>query len=363
MMVQVLILAAALFAVPFLAGGIFGGREKGCEGFLFRWVSGQMALWAGFELICVPLILTGREFGAVMRLFYIYTGAAVGLSAVAGAVRRSRRTQRGGALQTADSIGTADIPSMDAASILLWCLAAAVLALQLVLVCVLAYEEGDDAFYVSISTATEESSTMYYKLPYTGKATMLDMRHGLAPFPVWISFLARISGMKAVTLAQVALPVVLIVMSYGIYFLLGRRLFPKRSRKLPLFMVFLECLVLFGGYSVYSAENFLLVRTAQGKAVLANIVIPFLFLLFYILLESLQEKKAFGARGWFLMACAMTTGCLCSTQGALLTVMLTGVTGICALAVYRRWRMVLPMAACCVVPGGMALLYLLAGGA
>ena len=28
---------------------------------------------------------------------------------------------------------------------------------------------------------------MYQKLPYTGMSTELDVRHGLAPFPIWIA--------------------------------------------------------------------------------------------------------------------------------------------------------------------------------
>lgn len=360
LIVQLVILAVSLFAVPLLAGGIFGGEEKGYDRLLFRWVSGQMALWAGFELICVPLILAGKEFGMAVRLFLVYTAGVVLVSGLIAAVgRRKRGPGRSGTAQAWDS-AAAD-GKRDAVCVLLWCLAAALLALQLVLACVLAYEEGDDAFYISISTATEDFSKMYHKLPYTGKTTMLDMRHGLAPFPIWVSFLARISGMQAVTVAQVALPVVLILMSYSIYFLMGRKLFRGHSRRLALFMLLLECLVMFGGYSVYSAENFLLVRTSQGKAVLANIVIPFMFLLFYIMLERLQEKKASGGRCWLLMACTMTAGCLCSTQGTLLTGMLLGVAGVCTLAVYRRWKLLLPMAACCVIPGGLALVYFLAG--
>ena len=220
-----------------------------------------------------------------------------------------------------------------------------------------AYEEGDDAFYVAISTITENADTMYRKLPYTGGTTGLDARHGLAPFPIWVSFLAKASGIPSVTMAHVVLPMILIIMSYGIYYLLGRHLLGSHKAGLPLFMILVELLILFGGYSVYSAENFLLVRTAQGKAVLANIIIPFLMLLMVLLLEKQEKQERAGVGYWFLLALAMTAGCLCSTLGTLLTCILVGVTGLCAAVCYRRWRVLVPTALCCMIPVLLALLY------
>ena len=46
---------------------------------------------------------------------------------------------------------------------------------------------------------------------------------------------------------------------------------------IPFFMILTELLLLFGGYSVYSVENFVMVRASQGKAILAGIILPFLF--------------------------------------------------------------------------------------
>lgn len=353
MAMQIGILGILLLGVPLLAGGVFADARRSWDGIVFRWVGGQFLLWAGFELICVPLILIEESFTNVVRFFLLYSACTV-LLALWLDLRRRRKTP-------APLRAVADRGRKDFLYIGLWCLAAALLLVQLVLACVLAYEEGDDAFYVSISTVTADADTMYLKHPYNGASTILDMRHALAPFPIWVSFLARLSGMPAVTVAQIVLPVVLIVMSYGIYFVLGRRFFKSGSRKLPLFMALLECLVLFGGYSLYSAENFLLVRTAQGKAVLANIVVPFLFLLFYLLMERLQEDKPVSLRYWLLMACAMVAGCLCSTQGTQLTGMLLGILGCCTAVAYRRWKLLLPMAGCAVIPGGLAVLYFLLG--
>lgn len=62
-------------------------------------------------------------------------------------------------------------------------LAGVLLLVQLVLAVLMVYGDGDDAYYVAISAAAEESGRMYQKIPYTGMHTELDVRHGLAPFP------------------------------------------------------------------------------------------------------------------------------------------------------------------------------------
>lgn len=346
MIVQLLILAALLLLVPAVVGGIAAGVEKHL---FFRWVGGQMILWAGFQVICVPMILAQRDFQDVKFLFSGFMAVMV-LVAVALDIRR--RT---------GLFSRKSLPRMhgekDTAALLLWVCVFALLLLQLVLTCALAYEEGDDAFYVSISTLAEYSGRMYEHLPYTGGGTGLDARHALAPMPIWVAYMAGISGMRTVTTAQVALPVVLIMMSYAIYYLLGRRLFPEGRRKLPLFLLLLQLLVLFGGYSTYSAENFLLVRTAQGKSVMANIVIPFLFFVFLSILEQLQAEDRTDSRAWLMVGVTMIAGCLCSTQGTLLTCMLLGIVGSCMVVCYRRWKLFLPMIGCGMIPACMAFAY------
>lgn len=353
MIFPILKLILLLIILPIIVGGIFSHVDKEGWNLPFRWLSGQMCLWTGFLFICVPIVLqqSDRDFVAVLRGYLLYVLALLFISvgmetkriAKNGTIKREKREYK----------------EKDAIAILLWSYVAVFLVLQLVMAGLLAYEEGDDAFYVAVSTITNSSDTMYEILPYTGGSTGLDARHGLAPFPVWVALVARFSGLHAATVAQIVLPVVLILMAYTVYYMIGRRLFVNSMRRLPLFMLFLEVLILFGGHSLYTAENFLLVRTAQGKAVLAAVVIPFIFLLFFILLENLQQQKGITVFFWVLLAFTFATGCLCSTQGALLTCVLLAAGGLCVVLGYRRWKLLLPMAASCILPAAMAVLYLL----
>ena len=159
-----------------------------------------------------------------------------------------------------------------------WIVFGGLLALQLVCAVVLTYADGDDAFYIPISAATESSGNMYRTIPYTGEATTLDVRHALAPFPVWIAFLSRVSGIHATILAQSILGGVLLVICYLIYDRIAHVLFADNKEGIPVFMLLVSVMILFGNYSFYSAETFLITRASQGKAVLGNLIVPFVVL-------------------------------------------------------------------------------------
>lgn len=344
---QILILMALLVAVPTAVGCIYEKVNIQGSRLLFRWISGQMTLWAGFQVICVPMVLKKASLSTVVALFGVYSGALL-LLALGTCVRRfaegeKRRWNPGWTWKRDMFFGGL--------------IAAGLLLFQLVQAVRLAYGDGDDAYYVAVSTAAESSDKMYATLPYVGLTTETDLRHGLAPFPMWIAVLAKVSGLPVATTAHLILPVMLIAMGYGVFALIGAQLFDDRERPL-LFLIFTEILVMFGGYSLYTVENFMIARSRQGKAALGSLVIPFLFLLLLCLLKGMEEKKKIHRRYYLLLLATMVSGCLCSTLGALLCCMLVGITGAIGFCMYRT-RQNLFLLPCCLPCIGYALLYLL----
>ena len=359
-----------LFVVPTAAGAaMFMGKEKD-KGPIFWWITGQFLLWAVFQLITVPLILLEQPFSTVFSKALNYENppwTVVTLFSVFVLCCLLAFTVRWAVVRKMGSAGkkAGKTPRLspwnnkEPWELVLWGIFWALLLLQLVLAVCMTYGDGDDAFYVAVSTITEESNTMYRKLPYTGGSTCLDSRHGLAPFPVWIAYLARVSRIPAVTVAHVAVPLALIPMTYGIYDLLFRKLWKGAGEKRPLFLVLASLLVIFGDYSAGSVENFMIARSRQGKAALGSIVIPLMIYLFLMILERLQEKQKIEWYWWVLLAAGVLSGCLCSTLGALLLCMFTGIVGVLSAVCYRRLKHLLPMAICCLPAVCYALLYLL----
>lgn len=355
LMVQIGMLAVWMYGLPTAAGGclfsVYGSAKAGWqERLIAGWVSGQMLLWGCFQVICVPFVLLEKEFGLVVKAY----GALVLLIAAAGIFLWIRESKKA-------AFRVEKAKSVDKKTYFWWILFAVLLFFQLAQAVLLAYADGDDAYYVAVSAITEEAQTMYRKLPYTGGSAEVDIRHGLAPFPVWIAFLARISGIKAAAVAHTAMPLMLIPMTYGIFYLLGKKLFQNREKGLPLFMVMTEVLVMFGDYSLYTVEHFMLARSRQGKAALGSIVLPGLMLLMLVLMERLEKKRRINAGFWGLLCCVLLSGCLCSTLGAFLMSFMVAVTGLCAGLVFRNGRILIPMALCCMPCAMYLLLYALNG--
>lgn len=313
----------------------------------FMWTSGYILSWALFQLVTVPLVLlhVSQGFVVVVRLF---AGLSLALAAVGAflLIRSGRKRALRLTLLKQESDRSRQHK-------IYWMIFLILVVLQLVLAVGMTYQDGDDAYYVAISTLTESSNTLYELMPYSMGATGLDMRHGLAPFPVWIAFLARISGLPAVSVAHVAVPLALIPTTYLIFYQIGRQLFEKKKERLPLFLCFTAVLVIFGNYSLYTAENFMLARSRQGKSALGCIVIPMVFLLFFLILDRTEKGQKDQWVLWILLGAAVTAACLCTTLGTMLMCVLLGLTGLCSVMVYRRLGLVVKTALCCVP----ALLY------
>ena len=359
-----LILVILLVPLPLLVGSVFVNVDKSLPRLPFMWISGQVVLWAGFQVLSVPVILTEGSFRTVVLLFSLYTIALVVLATICYLMKRKKGvlpvTEQGGT-EKSEGHYMMFFGHNIAPSGWLWIVFWGLLAFQLFQAVYLSYADGDDSFFVAVSGLVENSNEMYRKDVYTGWPSVLDVRHGMAPFPIWISYLARVSGIKAVSVAHIAMPLILIPMTYALYYLLADKLFVKRKECIPLFLILTQILVLFGDYSYYTVERFMIARSRQGKAALGSIVIPMLFLLLLILLERLQEQQKIGWLYWMLFVGVLLTGCLCSTLGALLVCMLVGISGLCAAFAYRRWWIVIPMGICCMPCVVYAGLYLLLG--
>ncbi len=302
----------------------------------WAFVCGLVCLWSMFQILSIPFILKERPFSQVVILY----GIGI-LLWTAGSLFFFFAEKR------KHSFAIKSKSKFTAKEYWLWGIFFALLLFQLFQAVFLAYADGDDAYYVGVAAVTESSDTMYRMIPYTGETTTLDVRHGLAPFPVWIAFLSRLSGCPVAVTAHIVLPLVLIPISYLIYAFVGNRLI-KEKKWLPVFLILLEVLILWGNYSFYTAETFLLTRSRQGKAAVANIMIPFLFLILFLIGEKVQEKKKAGMVLWFLLAAGITASCLCTTLGSFFSCFLVGLSGICMAVCYKNYKILIPLVLCCI---------------
>lgn len=339
---QILLLLFFAVCVPVAMGaGAASFVDTHRKNIWFMWTAGCLLFFAAFQVVAVPLILAKCRFTLLVWIFTIFCVTGF----VGGTLIWYYRNKKYPVLTAVSS-------KMKRSEKILWIIFFIILAIQLFLAAFLAFADGDDAYYVAVSTITDASDSMYQVLPYTGGNTALDGRHILAPFPILIAYLARVSGFHSAAVAHTAFPLLFIPLTYCIYGLIGSRLFKGRKVQLPIFMIFVEILVMWGNYSLYTAETFLMTRTRQGKSALGNIIIPALFLLLFMIGERLSENRKIEKCLWVLLFMVMTASCLCSTLGGFLIGVLLGVFGVCTILTYKKWRLILPLSLC-MIPGAV----------
>ena len=343
--VWLLLIPLAMGAIP----AVFVDGKHRAPGFMLT--TGYIIEWAVFQLICVPVILL-EDMGKAYFPYVVYLfGIGCVVLSVIGLglwLRKARKTPF-------------EKEKFAQKELVLWGIFIVLLGIQLVASITMRYADGDDAFYVAVANLTESSNTMYKLSPYDSGGTGLSVRYGLAPFPIWIAFLSRISGVSAVIMAQTIVSTVLILVTYVIYGQIADLLFEEKKEVRPLFLSLLAVLVIFGNYSIYTAENFMIARSRQGKAALGNIIIPMVLFLFLLIFERIRKGKKVECTIWILLVATVTAACLCSTLSTFLMCLFLGVIGLSAGVVYRRLGLVVKTALCCAPALLYTVLYFLLG--
>lgn len=233
--------------------------------------------------------------------------------------------------------------------------------------------DGDDAYYVVQSLTAQQIDTLYRIDPNNGMSTPLDARHALAMFPIWEAFIGTVCGIHATIVAHSIVPLILIPLTYLVYYEIGKKLFEDQKRHLPVFMALMALWQLFGNVSIYTNETFLLTRTWQGKSFAGNFVIPAVFWIFLCLFrigegeagaeetaEGVCRKKKGCRTGlWLLLALLNLAAGASSSLAVLLSCALTAGLGFLLMVKERRFMNLVCAGLSCILGGAYVLLYLL----
>ncbi|MBR3307717.1 MAG: hypothetical protein IKI75_10775 [Lachnospiraceae bacterium] len=222
---------------------------------------------------------------------------------------------------------------MEKSVLISWVVFFVLLALQLLMSLLFMTSDGDDAYFLGHALLADEKDLCFVFEPYTGVYSSADYRHMLAAWPVFIAYVSRINGLHTAINAHTLMPLFLISASYLVYGFIGSHIFEGQKEKLPLFMTALALINIFGNQSVYTAQTFFLTRTWQGKAVLAALVIPAVFLAGLELAKraSGEDKTGSGGTYTFLLFVNLA-GAMMSTMSLFLLPMAEAIlTGIIAI--------------------------------
>lgn len=358
---------------------VFIKREHRTCGMLMA--AGYLAMFSLFEIVVFPMVLFKCTFTAAVRvvtvLFILAASAGIVLAwkeslEQKGIVRRllcasglfvgmdagsgdGRKARTAVAFEPdREDPGRSDEKAVfrpDIQTVCLWGLFVLLAGFQLYQAFTLAVFDGDDAYYVAQSVTAVNRDSMYGYIPYNGFGTSLDIRHAIAALPLWIAFVAKMSGIHATILSHLILPFIFVPLTYLAYYLVAKRLFTGKKRLIPAFLIIIGMLQIYGNVSIYTKETFFVMRTWQGKSFFANFV---LVITTALLLWLFQEDKESGGEKepglWMMLFCANITAAFSTALGVFLMAVLLGITGSC-LALRNRsvkllWRFVVSCIPC-----------------
>ena len=148
-----------------------------------------------------------------------------------------------------------------------------------------------------------------------------DKRYVLSLWPIFYAWLSKLIGVIPTIMAHTILPWLIIPMSYMVYGLLGKKLFPEDSGLQGMFLAFAVLLHLFMSGEHTSGPTFLSITPWVGKGILATVLIPLLF--YWMLRIALKEKVR---ADWWMLGVTGLAGCLLSSMGIMLTPVFVGLT-------------------------------------
>lgn len=278
--ISVVVLVAILILAPLFMG--FPFRKEG-ESIWGSFPYGIVVEWALFFALAVPAILLKRTLSeliyTVLVLWFIF--------ALCGAlffIKSEKHRHKAAVLSKSEIIYLG--------------IFLALVAFQLYKAVFYAYADGDDSFYVATSQVANASDKMFMADAYKGNATTMEYRYALAPFPIWIAMISRLSKVNVATLSHVIIPVVFIPLTYIIYNKIAICFFKEDKEKRYMFLSLVAVFEMFSNVSTSTSGTFLLTRARQGKEALACIIIPLMFLEIY---EIIKADYELSFRQWALL--------------------------------------------------------------
>ena len=137
------------------------------------------------------------------------------------------------------------------------------------------YVGWDTAFYVRTTLHAVENDSMYTLDAATGQlASSLSLRYALSPFYMSSAIFSRLFNLHPLLVQNLADGSLCILLAFAVICRFGLLLFGNDQNKTCLTIIFAAILHL-SHASLFSASDFLLLRSYEAKAYCANVVLPF----------------------------------------------------------------------------------------
>lgn len=319
-----------LCIIPFCAGlSLTRGLHKSVQNLSMIMVTGYFMMLAIFQSIYLFFVVFYNHFEMLVIVFEVVMILFALISLIVnGKYRLTNRRQK---------------EKVKWSTVILWFVVLLLVGFQCYKTVFFQFLDGDDSFYAVLPVITNTNNRMYVDLPYTGETSDIDKRHAFSSAPIFIAFLSRVCNIHPAIMAHVIFSVVVIVLMYMLYKLVADVLLEKEKAYVPLFLIFINIMNLYGNNTIYTSSTFLLTRTSQGKAFLANIIPAAAILGLLLVWKNLtREEPGRAAAPWILLSGIMITAGYTSITGILFVGLPVGL-GVLFLAIaYKKISLLVP---------------------
>lgn len=300
MLVKGLMIILILLIIPELVG-LFVLRffKKENTNLILAFIIGYLVEFAVCQLITVPYIYMNKSLTDLITIVSIILGGISILSIIVN-------------YKNAKNIAISTLEYIKEMPKLLTLLVVILIGVQVYSFVGYMHIDDDDAFYVGTATVAVQTDSLFKYSATTGVEDLENQlsRYRLGPFPIFLAIISKIINMHPAIVAHSVLPIIFVPLVYMIYGLIGNELFKKNQKQIYYFLLIMNIINIWGNYSVRTNFSFFLLRIWQGKAVLANVILPAIILLFIKL-----EENNYKIEYCVLLFIAILAGTLTTTMG------------------------------------------------
>lgn len=342
MIILKIILGITYFLIiPELLGLLITKFKKEKNNVFLNLIVGYIIQFASFELIYVPMYFAKLTFQTVLYTWSIVILILTGISII---INQRDLKKMGKVIAT-----TIKRAPKTLTIIFLLLLIVQVLMSSLYVQNI----DLDDSFYVATMTTTIETNSLFQINAYDGDEYQKSMlRYSMAGLVIWFAGLSEILRIHPAILTHTIWPMIAIPLEFMIYGLIAKELFKKDKEKIAYFLIFLSIIYIFGYVSVYFNFSYFAYRSSQGKALIANLMIPMIWLCYFYCIQNNKWVD------WLILFCTMIASCFATEMGVFLTPFILAILGLLDFTQNRKFSNLLKFGICCLPQLIIGTLYL-----
>lgn len=213
----------------------------------------------------------------------------------------------------------------------------------------------DDMYYIGdVSTSVYTNTIQQYNYLTGMKNSHLVNAYLIPMYPIHSAVITQLTGLPPLIENKWALTASWILLTDCMYLLWGQVLFKSNRKKIWGFMVAITWIFFCQRKAMGFFAMEMVYRTAEGKTLLVNLVVPFLYYLFTRIVFFNEKKQE-----WYILFIA-TIGSFCLVMSSMFILpFVLGSFYVCYILLGKKWRLIGPAMLCffpCVVVLGIYLL-------